>query len=158
MHHVVIQCTVDKTTVPKLSLVKQWAKKTLQTRIDQAELTIRITDADEMTMLNTTYRKKKGPTNVLSFPFSMEADIDIDPILGDIVICAEVVNREAKEQGKEPISHWAHMVVHGIYHLLGYDHENDKEAEIMEQLEIATLKELGFTNPYESGDSIKNYE
>lgn len=159
MYSVVIQQAADKAPVPKKSLLKRWAEKALSKNITTAEVTIRIVDLQEMTMLNETYRHKKGPTNVLSFPLSVPEDIDLElPELGDIVICAEVVNREAQEQGKAQEAHWAHMVVHGIFHLLGYDHETDEQAEEMEAQEIEVMQELGYPNPYSTGEEIKNYD
>lgn len=154
MHSITIQCVIDKALAPKRSLLKKWAKHAIETKFNSAEVTIRIVDVDEMTLLNSKYRQKNGPTNVLSFPFSLPDSIELDvPILGDIVICADVVNREAREQHKTTIAHWAHMVVHGVFHLLGYDHETDQDAEIMETLEIKTMHTLGFANPYETGET-----
>ena len=99
---------------------------------------------------NARYRHKPGPTNVLSFPF--EADIPLEvPLLGDLVICAAVVEREAREQDKPIEAHWAHMLVHGTLHLLGYDHVTDAQAHEMETTEIQLLQQLGFSNPYEAG-------
>lgn len=159
MHQIIIQYIGDKKLVPKSSLLRKWATKALDTEYDAAEITLRIVDPEEMTELNSTYRHKKGPTNVLSFPFDAPDDVDMPlPLLGDIVICAEVVNKEAEDQNKDPEAHWAHMVVHGVFHLLGYDHEKDKDAKIMEELEIKTMAALGFTNPYEFGDDIKDYD
>lgn len=159
MHQIFIQLAVDKAQAPKLSLLRKWAKTTLAKQIKAAEIAIRIVDVNEMTTLNATYRHKNGPTNVLSFPFAISEEIDIDiPILGDIVICADIVNQEAKEQGKLTEAHWAHMIVHGIFHLLGYDHETDEEATAMETLEIDIMHTLGFNNPYETGDTFKHYE
>lgn len=153
MHHIDIQLIADKTLVPKKSLLRKWAKTALNRKIDSAEVTIRIVDVDEMTELNSTYRHKQGPTNVLSFPFSAPEGIDFDvPLLGDIVICAPVVNREAQEQNKSQEAHWAHMIIHGIFHLLGYDHETDSDAEVMETLEIEIMQSLGFDNPYHLGE------
>lgn len=153
MYSIHIQIDVDKSLFPKKSLLRKWAKQALHKKIESAEITIRVVGKDEMTELNSTYRYKNGPTNVLSFPFNLPADIDINmPILGDIVICAEVVNHEAQEQHKSQEAHWAHMVVHGVFHLLGYDHETDKEAEVMESLEIEIMQSLGFNNPYETGE------
>jgi probable rRNA maturation factor len=158
MYKIDIQLITDKTIVPKKSLLRQWAKTALSRNLDSAEVTIRIVDEAEMTELNSTYRRKKGPTNVLSFPFSAPDGVNFAvPLLGDIVICAAVVNKEAAEQHKAPEAHWAHMIIHGIFHLLGHDHENDSDADIMEALEIETMKTLGFSNPYEAGDDIKNY-
>jgi len=154
MYYINIQLALgDDSFVPKRSLLKKWTKCALQKKTQSAEITIRIVDIMEMTELNETYRQKKGPTNVLSFPFTIPADVELDiPILGDIVICAEVVNREAEEQKKLPESHWAHMIVHGVFHLLGYDHELEREAVIMETLEIEIMQRLGYGNPYEAGE------
>lgn len=153
MYQIVIQHAADKALAPKDALLRKWAKFALSKKIPAAEVTLRIVTIDEMAKLNLAYRHKQGPTNVLSFPFVVPEDISVDiPILGDIVICAEVVNHEANEQGKSPSAHWAHMVVHGIFHLLGYDHETDQQAQVMETLEIETLNILGFPNPYDIGD------
>jgi len=115
---------------------------------DESELTIRIVGTGESAELNQAYRHKSGPTNVLSFPFEPIPGIDL-PLLGDLVICAPVVLKEASEQEKSTESHWAHMVVHGSLHLLGYDHIEATEAESMESLEIVILTALGYDNPYE---------
>lgn len=112
-----------------------------------AEVTIRIVDEAESQQLNFDYREKDKPTNVLSFPFQCPPGIEL-PLLGDLVICAQVVAREAQEQQKTLQAHWAHMVVHGSLHLLGFDHINDADAEEMEAEEIQILQELGFANPY----------
>lgn len=156
MYHVIIQLLVDKEQAVSPALMRKWAKAVLQQQKQkETEVTIRIVDRDEMTELNSTFRKKKGPTNVLSFPANLPDELKEElPILGDIVICADVVNEEAQKQGKPNRSHWAHMIVHGMYHLLGYDHVTDKDAALMEKLEIQTLKKLGFGNPYEIGDGI----
>lgn len=159
MHHIFIQFAVDKSQAPKLSLLRKWAKAALTKQIEAAEIAIRIVDVPEMTTLNSTYRHKQGPTNVLSFPFAISEEVDIDiPILGDIIICADIVNKEAQEQGKSPEAHWAHMIVHGIFHLLGFDHETEEEANVMESLEIDIMQTLGFTNPYETGETFNHHE
>lgn len=159
MYYIVIQHAADKALAPKDSQLRKWAKLALSKKTAAAEVTIRIVTIDEMTKLNMAYRHKEGATNVLSFPFTTPEDISVDvPILGDIVICTDVVNREANEQEKEPQAHWAHMVVHGIFHLLGYDHDTDSQAKIMETLEIETLNGLGFSNPYEIGEDNKYHE
>jgi probable rRNA maturation factor len=116
---------------------------------ENTELTIRIVDEAEIAELNSRYRKKNGVTNVLSFPFDAPAQVDI-PLLGDIVICAPVVRREASEQSKSVVAHWAHMVVHGTLHLLGFDHDEPGKAHEMEAMETRILADLGFDNPYES--------
>ncbi|WP_144714398.1 rRNA maturation RNase YbeY [Aeromonas veronii] len=113
----------------------------------EAEVTVRIVDEAESNELNLTYRGKDKPTNVLSFPFEAPPGLEL-PLLGDLVICRQVVEREAEEQGKPLMAHWAHMVVHGSLHLLGYDHIEDEEAEEMEALERDIMLELGFADPY----------
>jgi probable rRNA maturation factor len=153
MHQITVQYAVPKK-IPGTALLKRWANAALATRKkkNSCELTIRIVDVDEMTELNSRYRNKKGSTNVLSFPFEMEFDIpslDTSHILGDIIVCTDVVNREAKEQNKSQRAHWAHMIIHGTLHLLGYDHVKEKDAVIMETLETNILKTLGFSDPYQ---------
>ncbi len=111
------------------------------------ELTIRIVDEAEARQLNERWRQRKGPTNVLSFPFEGAEGIDI-PLLGDLVICAPLVEREAAEQQKSRNAHWAHLVIHGTLHLLGYDHIDEQKAQVMESLEIRVLHDLGYPNPY----------
>lgn len=126
----------------------KWVGAVLQAEgKNDAELTIRIVDEAESAELNETYRHKSGPTNVLSFPFECPPEVEMN-LLGDLVICAPVVQREAREQGKQEQAHWAHMVVHGTLHLLGYDHLQQDEAEAMESREISIMDVLGFTNPY----------
>jgi probable rRNA maturation factor len=156
MHHIVIQYAVPKKT-PGSVLLKRWANATLGKK-NPAEVTIRIVNTDEMTDLNTTYRNKKGPTNVLAFPFDMPKELNDDiTILGDVVICSDVVEREAKEQDKTSKAHWAHMIVHGILHLLGHDHVIEKDAIIMETKETRILKTLGFPNPYKLSKKVTHH-
>ena len=122
----------------------------------QAEVTIRIVGAAESRRLNRTWRGKDKPTNVLSFPAAplpavhgLRAGSLRDPVsIGDLAICSPVVAREAREQGKQVRAHWAHMVVHGVLHLLGYDHENDRDAGVMEAREVRILAQFGYPNPY----------
>ena len=111
------------------------------------EVALRVVGQQEITRLNERYRKKSQPTNVLSFPADLPAQITLS-FLGDIIICAPMVVKEADQQHKTHASHWAHMAVHGILHLQGYDHGNDQEAAEMENLEIEILNRLGFANPY----------
>lgn len=141
------QCAYDGD-VPAESLFTQWAEAALTQVKEDCELSVRLVDIDESAELNEQYRAKQGPTNVLSFPF--DAPVEIEPrLLGDLVICVPVVVREAEEQGKAVDAHWAHMVVHGCLHLLGYDHIEDHEAEEMEALEVQILQSLEISNPYE---------
>ncbi|HRX72436.1 MAG: rRNA maturation RNase YbeY [Candidatus Competibacteraceae bacterium] len=111
-----------------------------------AELTIRVVNEAEITALNETYRHKQGLTNVLSFPFEAPFGIE-SALLGDVVICAPVVLREAVSQEKSPEAHWAHLTIHGVLHLLGYDHD-EAQGDIMESLEIRILSDLGYADPY----------
>lgn len=136
--------------LPSQATMESWLHAVLRDECDQQgdlELTIRIVDEEEGQSLNSDYRGKDYPTNVLSFPADLPEEIDI-PLLGDLVICAPVIAREAHEQGKTLEAHWAHMIIHGTLHLLGYDHITDEDAEVMESLEIKILNKLGFPNPY----------
>lgn len=150
MIHVDIENASTAQSVPADEHFRRWAEAA--TRREDAEVAIRIVDEAESAELNTTYRHKSGPTNVLSFPFEVPEGVP-NTLLGDLVICAGVVEREAGEQGKPLEAHWAHMVVHGMLHLQGYDHIEDSEAEVMEAEEIAILSDLGFSNPYEEAMS-----
>ena len=148
---------------PSAMQCRQWvgAALAMADQCGEVELTIRIVAADEMTRLNDTYRGKARPTNVLSFPADLPPELDIG-LLGDIVVCHTVVADEAKQQNKPLEHHWAHMIIHGTLHLLGYDHIDDDDAEVMESLEIAALATLNIPNPYNhsphSEDSTQNYE
>lgn len=143
-----LQIATDNTQLPSLQNFEQWVTTALGNTMDTAEMTIRIVDANESQNLNNTYRGKDKPTNVLSFPFEAPPEVDL-PLLGDLVICASVVENEACEQNKPLMAHWAHMTIHGCLHLLGYDHIENAEAEEMESMEIALIQSLGFNNPYE---------
>ena len=156
---ITIQYATDKKLAPAKTLISKWAKQALADKTDKTDVTIRIVDNSEMAMLNQTYRHKSGPTNVLSFPADLPPPAaEKFQLLGDIIICAEVVNREALEQNKESNAHWAHMVIHGIFHLLGYDHVKDEEAEEMEKCEIDIMQKLGFENPYKNGEHCNHHE
>ena len=133
--------------LPTEEQIAQWATASVQPEGDEVEMTVRIVDEAESHELNLTYRGKDRPTNVLSFPFECPDEVEL-PLLGDLVICRQVVEREAAEQEKPLIAHWAHMVVHGSLHLLGYDHIEDDEAEEMESLETQIMQGLGFDDPY----------
>lgn len=133
--------------LPTEEQIVQWATAAVQAEGDEVEMTVRIVDEAESHELNLTYRGKDRPTNVLSFPFECPDEVAL-PLLGDLVICRQVVEREAAEQEKPLMAHWAHMVVHGSLHLLGYDHIEDDEAEEMESLETQIMQGLGFDDPY----------
>ena len=133
--------------LPTEEQIAQWATAAVQPEWDEVEMTVRIVDEAESHELNSTYRGKDRPTNVLSFPFECPDEVEL-PLLGDLVICRQVVEREAAEQEKPLMAHWAHMVVHGSLHLLGYDHIEDDEAEEMESLETQIMQGLDFDDPY----------
>ena len=137
----------EETGLPTAEQIEQWATAAVQPQSDEMEMTVRIVDEAESHALNLNYRGKDRPTNVLSFPFECPDEVEL-PLLGDLVICRQVVEREAQEQDKPVIAHWAHMVVHGSLHLLGYDHIEDDEAEEMESLETQIMTGLGFADPY----------
>lgn len=126
---------------------RRWCELALRQRSGDSELTIRLVDEEEGRELNRTWRHKDYATNVLSFPADVPDEFLDIPLLGDLVICVPVVEREAAEQGKTPEAHWAHLVIHGCLHLLGYDHIEDAEAEEMEGLERELLAELGHPDP-----------
>ena len=133
---------------PEQAVMTRWIAAALEGRMDAAEVSVRLVGEDEMTTLNRRYRDKAGSTNVLSFPADLPDDVDC-PLLGDIVICPAVVNREAAAQHKTPEQHWSHMLVHGSLHLLGYDHIEPGDATVMESLETDILARLGHPCPYE---------
>ena len=137
----------QETGLPTAEQIEQWATAAVQPQSDEMEMTVRIVDEAESHALNLNYRGKDRPTNVLSFPFECPDEVEL-PLLGDLVICRQVVESEAQEQDKPLMAHWAHMVVHGSLHLLGYDHIEDDEAEEMESLETQIMTGLGFADPY----------
>lgn len=132
--------------IPPEKEFQRWAEAVIPEA--EPEVCIRVVDEAESAELNQTYRHKTGPTNVLSFPCEAPPGIP-NSILGDLVICAPVVEREAREQGKPAAAHWAHLVVHGLLHLRGYDHLEAEDAERMESLEVDILSRLGYPNPYD---------
>ena len=135
---------------PRARDIATWAGTAIGRRAAGGELGIRVVGSAESRRLNARYRGKDKPTNVLSFPpapLPDRASADLRP-LGDLVICARVVRAEAREQNKPLEAHWAHLVVHGALHLIGYDHQREAEAKRMERREIAVLRRLGFANPY----------
>jgi len=142
-----VQYIVDEKGLPTTAQLKAWADAAVDKKYSGHELLIRIVDDVESASLNKQYRSKQGATNVLSFSADIPEGIDL-PLLGDLVICAPVVRKEADQQDKAENAHWAHMVVHGALHLQGYDHQNDKEAECMESLEKKIMYGLGYPDPY----------
>ncbi|MGB0458786.1 MAG: rRNA maturation RNase YbeY [Porticoccaceae bacterium] len=142
-----IQSASSSEDAPDDQSIKRWVSAAIGSKTGDTELSIRIVDEAEGKALNETYRGASGPTNVLSFPFD-EKTPEPMPLIGDIVVCAPVVAREAAQQNKDLNAHWAHMIIHGVLHLLGYDHQNDSEAAIMESLETEIMQKLGFPPPY----------
>jgi len=144
---VVGQCGSDcRDDVPEPALLKAWATAAYLKTLP-AIASMLVTTPEEIQQLNKQYRDKDKATNVLSFPMLSPEEVDVC-LLGDIALCAAVINREAKQQSKAENAHWAHMVVHGMLHLQGFDHIDSQEAEEMEKLEIKILNQLGFDNPY----------
>jgi probable rRNA maturation factor len=148
MNIIDIQRVFESPNQPSDKQLELWVNTVLTNLNEEFELTIRIVDDMESSQLNETYRHKKGATNILSFPFEVPDEVELN-LLGDLVICASVLEREAIEQNKSLHNHWAHIVIHGTLHLLGYDHIEDLEAEEMEAKEIAFLQTLSIPNPYE---------
>ncbi len=143
-----IEINSQSQALPAQELIERWIAAALESQqLQEAEVSVYIVDEAEGQELNAQYRSKDYPTNVLSFPADLPEELDI-PLLGDLVVCAPVVEREAREQGKALEAHWAHMLVHGSLHLLGYDHIDDAEADEMEALETHIITGLGFPAPY----------
>jgi probable rRNA maturation factor len=138
---------LPRAGIPAAVSFRRWAAAAAQGRILRADLAIRLVDTKEGRSLNRHYRGKDYPTNVLSFPAELPEGVNL-PLLGDLVICAPVVAREAKEQGKTLVAHYAHLTIHGVLHLLGLDHEDEREAEAMEKIEREILADLGIADPY----------
>jgi probable rRNA maturation factor len=153
---VAVGYALPRAGLPASTSFRKWVAAALHGRIREADLAIRLVDEEEGRALNRHYRGRDYATNVLSFPADMGDDVKLPkgvrmPLLGDLVLCAPVVAREAREQGKTLAAHYAHLTVHGTLHLLGWDHGDDREAECMEQLEREILAGLGIADPYRSG-------
>ena len=143
-----VQVAAARRGLPRKAVIQRWARAALKgLRRKKVALGVRLVEARESAALNRRYRGKSGCTNVLSFPFEAPAGTRSD-VLGDIVICAPVVIREARALRRPAPAHWAHMVVHGILHLRGYDHQHPKDAAVMERREARILRTLGVANPY----------
>jgi probable rRNA maturation factor len=141
-----VQVATAHKPLPTQSQVAHWVQTALGDRADSA-LVVRLVDRDESEALNARYREQHKPTNVLSFAAELPEEVSL-PLLGDIVICAPLVAEEAAAQGKAEMDHWAHLVIHGVLHLLGHDHQEPSEAQRMESLEIEMLAQLGIADPY----------
>jgi len=147
-----IQYAVQAANLPSTEELTRWAEAARAAGSGGAgEITLRLVSAEEIQLLNHTYRGNDSTTNVLSFPFSMPEGLPAElegAILGDIALCADVIASESQAQGKPLANHWAHMVVHGVLHLLGYDHITDDDAKVMETLEAKILATFAIANPY----------
>lgn len=149
-----IQLANRSTKTPDVQQIRGWVAAVFTTlERSPLALTVRVVGEEEMAKLNRRHRGQNQPTNVLSFPIEPLPGMSTN-LLGDIVVCGPVVDREAAIQHKPPMGHWAHMVVHGMLHLFGYDHESDQEAMVMETLEKSVLEGLGYSDPYEGGHDI----
>ena len=142
-----IQMASASEEAPDPQSIERWIGAAIGDQRESTELSVRIVDAEEGQALNEQFRGSTGATNVLSFPFENESPEPL-PLIGDIVICAPVVAKEAREQNKALNAHWAHMMIHGVLHLLGYDHQNENDANLMESLETKIMQGLGFPPPY----------
>lgn len=152
---VAVSYALPRAGIPAAVSFRRWAAAALAGRIREADLAIRLVDAKEGRALNRHYRGRDYATNVLSFPADLPEGLPKGvrmPLLGDLVLCAPVVTKEAREQGKPLAAHYAHLTVHGVLHLLGWDHGDDREAEAMEALERQILAGLGIDDPYRVGD------
>lgn len=144
-----IESNSQSQQIPPVAELERWISAALRSQqLEEAEVSLYIADEAESQELNSQYRGKDYPTNVLSFPADIPEEVGV-PLLGDLVVCAPVVEREAREQGKTLNAHWAHMLVHGCLHLLGFDHTEDGEAEEMEALETEIITGLGYPAPYQ---------
>lgn len=152
MNYLDIQIATESGDYPSEQQFQSWVDTVLAERNQDSEVVIRLVDAAESAELNQQYRHKTGPTNILSFPFEAPPGIEMD-LLGDLVICAPLIVQEAQQQHKQPADHWAHITIHGILHLLGYDHIVEADAEAMETLEIRLLNMLNIANPYQEAST-----
>lgn len=148
MNSVEIQTIFESAGQPSEAHIQLWVDTALEEVNHDTEIVVRIVDEQESAELNEQYRHKQGATNILSFPVEIPEGIDLN-LLGDLVICAPVLEQEAQQQNKVLAHHWAHIIIHGVLHLLGYDHLDDEQAEDMENKEIALLQKLNIPNPYQ---------
>lgn len=148
-HEIDLQIACSDTLPVNDECLISWVKMTLDEHESTAELTLRFVDAAEITDLNKTYRKQDKSTNVLAFPSDIPDNIELDyPFIGDVVVCPSVIQKESLEQNTPLDAHLAHIVIHGVLHLLGYDHIEEQDFKIMKAMEIKLLARLGFASPY----------
>lgn len=152
-YHIDLQLANTEPAPFDENLIIQWAQLPLLEHMPSAELTLRLVDKEEIKQLNHVYRKQDKATNVLAFPSTIPDNIELEyPLLGDVIVCPAVLSEESVEQGRSLEAHWAHIVIHGVLHLLGYDHIEESDTKIMQELEIKLLAKLGFANPYQTED------
>jgi probable rRNA maturation factor len=144
-----VQRVVSTDNIPSDDQFQVWVEKALLEYHKNAEVVIRVVGINEISELNAQYRMKEGATNILSFPFEVPDGVEGGNLLGDLVVCAKVVEQEAQVQQKSLTNHWAHIIIHGVLHLLGYDHISDGDALEMESKEIFILQQLDIENPYQ---------
>ncbi len=147
MNQIEIQNIFKSNAQPDQKHIQRWLDVALEGFNQDTEIVVRIVGEQESAELNEQYRLKPGPTNILSFPVEIPEGIELN-LLGDLVVCAPQLEKEALEQHKALLDHWAHIIVHGVLHLLGYDHIDETQAELMEEKEIAILQQLNIKNPY----------
>ena len=145
--YVDLQIASESAHLPSEDTLMLWAEAAIGDAREETEISLRIVDIQEGAEMNHTWRNKQGPTNVLSFPSDLPKELGL-PLIGDLMVCAPIVEQEALEQNKSLEAHWAHMIVHGTLHLLGYDHIEDSDAIEMEALETQVLTGLGYPAPY----------
>ncbi|WP_133129670.1 rRNA maturation RNase YbeY [Legionella yabuuchiae] len=151
--HIDIQHASEHEAPVSDDTLKRWAEIALTSELDAGELTLRLVTPEEIQQLNRQYRQQDKPTNVLSFPASLPKEIELDvPLLGDVIICPAVLKQESESYNKSLEAHWAHIVIHGVLHLLGYDHIQEEDANIMQPIETQLLATLGFDDPYHHED------
>jgi len=156
-YHIDIQNACDEILPFSEEQMNAWITLPLKPQLLSAELTLRFVNIQEMTTLNHTYRKINTSTNVLAFPATYPKDLPLDyPFLGDIVVCPDVLLKESQSLNKSLNAHWAHILIHGVLHLLGYDHIKEDDTIIMQSIESQLLAVLGFDNPYESTQTEAN--
>lgn len=145
--------SLDQDGLPSEETLETWAQKALEIggRTADAELTVRLVEPQEIQSLNALYRHIDKPTNILSFPFECPEEVEL-PLIGDLIVCMQVLRREAEEQGKSVEEHFAHLIVHGCLHLIGFDHIEPEDAKIMEPLEVKAVMALGYDNPYKDDE------
>lgn len=148
-YYIDLQIDTDDPLPASEEELNHWAELTLQQHRPQAELTLRLVDTGEIQELNHSFRKLDKPTNVLAFPVTLPPGVDLEvPLLGDVIVCPAILQAESEAAGKDLKAHWAHIVIHGVLHLLGFDHENEQDEVIMQAEEIKILTMLGYDNPY----------